>query len=43
MTLDDLTERIRVHNKERDWHHFHPFINLTMAMGLEVAEITEHL
>jgi dCTP diphosphatase len=40
--MDELREKIRAFNKERDWEQFHCPKNLTMALMVEVAEIAEH-
>ncbi len=40
--LDELMAAIRRFNNDRDWHQFHSPKNLVMALGVEVAELTEH-
>jgi dCTP diphosphatase len=42
MDINELTEKIRIFNKERNWEQFHLPQNLTMALMVEVAEIAEH-
>ncbi|MGB5748411.1 MAG: nucleotide pyrophosphohydrolase [Desulfobacterales bacterium] len=41
--LDMLKHRLRDFADTRDWNQFHSPKNLCMALGVEVAEITEHL
>ena len=40
--MNELIEMLRKFNQERDWEQFHSPKNLVMALGVEVAEITEH-
>lgn len=40
--LDAITQRLRQFAKDRDWDQFHSPKNLTMALSVEVAELTEH-
>ena len=40
--LDTLKHRLREFADTRDWNQFHSPKNLCMALGVEVAEITEH-
>lgn len=43
--LDDfsnLQSRIRRFTEQRDWQQFHSAKNLSMALGVEAAEIMEH-
>lgn len=40
--MEDLLNRIRQFNKERDWEQFHSPKNLAMALNVEVSEIAEH-
>jgi len=40
--LDTLKLRLREFADSRDWNQFHSPKNLCMALGVEVAEITEH-
>jgi len=41
-TLDELKQALRLFAQERDWNKFHSPKNLTMALGVEVAELAEH-
>jgi len=41
--LNTLKHRLRDFADTRDWNQFHSPKNLCMALGVEVAEITEHL
>ena len=41
-SLDDLKATLRNFADERDWEQFHSPKNLAMALGVEVAELTEH-
>lgn len=41
--LNTLKYRLREFAETRDWNQFHSPKNLCMALGVEVAEITEHL
>jgi len=40
--LDTLKLRLREFADSRDWNQFHSPKNLCMALGIEVAEISEH-
>jgi dCTP diphosphatase len=40
--LDMLRQRLRVFADARDWDRFHSPKNLTMALGVEAAELAEH-
>jgi len=40
--LDTLKIRLREFADSRDWNQFHSPKNLCMALGIEVAEISEH-
>jgi dCTP diphosphatase len=40
--LHDLTQRLRTFADARDWQKFHSPKNLTMALGVECAELMEH-
>jgi len=40
--LDTLKQHLRDFAETRDWNQFHSPKNLCMALGVEVAEITEH-
>lgn len=40
--LETLKIRLREFADARDWEQFHSPKNLCMALGIEVAEITEH-
>jgi dCTP diphosphatase len=40
--LDTLKHRLREFADSRDWNQFHSPKNLCMALGIEVAEISEH-
>ena len=40
--LNAITQRLRQFAKDRDWDQFHSPKNLTMALSVEVAELTEH-
>lgn len=42
MDLNTLRLRLREFADVRDWNQFHSPKNLCMALGVEVAEITEH-
>ena len=39
--IEQLSQRIRRFEAERDWAQFHSAKNLVMALGVEVAEIVE--
>ena len=39
--MDELIQKIRAFNNERDWEQFHSPKNLAMALSVEVAEIVE--
>jgi NTP pyrophosphatase (non-canonical NTP hydrolase) len=41
-TLADLQLALRRFADERDWERFHSPKNLAMALGIEVAELSEH-
>jgi len=41
-SLDTLKLRLREFADSRDWNQFHSPKNLCMALGIEVAEISEH-
>ncbi|MCL7488155.1 MAG: nucleotide pyrophosphohydrolase [Desulfobulbaceae bacterium] len=41
-TLTELAEALQQFADERDWEQFHSPKNLVMALGVEVAELTEH-
>lgn len=38
---DELCERIRAFNKERDWDQFHTPSNLAKSISIEAAELLE--
>jgi len=38
----ELLTKIRAFNAEREWQRFHSPKNLAMALGVEVAELSEH-
>ena len=38
---DELCERIRTFNKERDWDQFHTPSNLAKSISIEAAELLE--
>jgi NTP pyrophosphatase (non-canonical NTP hydrolase) len=40
--LETLKHRLREFADTRDWNQFHSPKNLCMALGVEIAEITEH-
>ena len=40
--LAELLAKIRAFNAERQWQRFHSPKNLAMALGVEVAELSEH-
>ena len=40
--LETLKHRLREFADTRDWNQFHSPKNICMALGVEVAEITEH-
>jgi len=40
--LNTLKQRLREFAQVRDWNQFHSPKNLSMALSVEVAEITEH-
>lgn len=40
--LDTLKLKLRDFADQRDWNQFHSPKNLCMALGVEVAELTEH-
>ena len=40
--FEELKLRLRAFADKRDWDQFHSPKNLCMALGVEVAEITEH-
>ena len=39
--MDELIQKIRDFNRERDWEQFHSPKNLAMALSVEVSEIVE--
>ncbi len=39
--MEELTKKLRVFAKKRDWDRFHSPKNLAMALSVEVAEIVE--
>ncbi len=39
--MDNLIRELRAFAKERDWDKFHSPKNISMALGVEVSEITE--
>ena len=41
MTLDELRERVRAFNAERDWGQYHSPRNLAMALSVEANELLE--
>jgi NTP pyrophosphatase (non-canonical NTP hydrolase) len=41
LTVNELIQKIRDFNRERDWEQFHSPKNLVMALSVEVAEIVE--
>ncbi len=42
MTINELTEKLRMFAKERDWEQFHSPKNLSMALAVETAKLMEH-
>ena len=42
LNLDDLRRKLRAFAEERDWDQFHSPKNLSMALGVEAAELIEH-
>lgn len=40
--LEDISNRARRFAQARDWEQFHSPKNLSMALGVEVAELMEH-
>ncbi|MBN4075279.1 MAG: nucleotide pyrophosphohydrolase [SAR86 cluster bacterium] len=42
ITINSIKERLRDFTEVRDWDQFHSPKNLSMALSVEVAEITEH-
>ena len=40
--MDELTAELRRFAEEREWEQFHSPKNLSMALGVEVAELAEH-
>lgn len=43
MNLNSLTAAIREFARERDWEQFHTPKDLALALGIEVAELQEHM
>ncbi len=41
-SLEDLRDVLRQFAEDRDWEQFHSPKNLAMALGVEVAELSEH-
>ncbi|MFC2046504.1 nucleotide pyrophosphohydrolase [Chloroflexota bacterium] len=39
--MEELSEQIRTFTQQRDWDQFHSPKNLSMALGVEAAEIME--
>ena len=39
--MDELIQKIREFNREREWEQFHSPKNLAMALSVEVSEIVE--
>lgn len=42
MTLQEITERIRIFRDERDWAQFHNPKDMAIAISLEASELLEH-
>jgi len=40
--MDQLIEKIRSFNRERDWEQYHTPKNLAMALVVEAGELVEH-
>lgn len=40
--MNELIQKIKAFNEERDWGQFHSPKNFVMALSVEVAEIVEH-
>ena len=40
--LKDISQRLQVFAKERDWQQFHSPKNLAMALNVEAGELLEH-
>jgi NTP pyrophosphatase (non-canonical NTP hydrolase) len=40
--MNELIQKIRAFNREREWEQFHSPKNLAMALSVEVAEVVEH-
>lgn len=39
--IEELTDRIREFNRERDWEQFHSAKNLSISLVIEAAELAE--
>lgn len=39
--LDELTQRIKKFNKDRNWERFHSPVNLSKSIAIEAAELLE--
>ncbi len=39
--LDELTQRIKKFNKDRNWEQFHSPVNLSKSIAIEAAELLE--
>ena len=42
ITINSIKERLRDFSEVREWDQFHSPKNLSMALSVEVSEITEH-
>ncbi|GLS27647.1 nucleotide pyrophosphohydrolase [Marinibactrum halimedae] len=42
LSIEDITEYLRVFSKEREWDQFHSPKNLSMSVAIEAAELMEH-
>ena len=41
MTLQEITEKIRIFRDERDWEQFHNPKDMAMALSIEAGELME--
>jgi hypothetical protein len=39
--LDEIAERLRIFNAERDWEQFHDAKNLALSISIEASELNE--
>lgn len=40
-TINEIIDRLRIFNKERDWDQFHDGKNLALAISIEASELNE--